>query len=90
MVGCATVTIKPGNYREEPKRSNAPTYQKSKPYFLWGLVGEHSIDVQEVCQDQECVQMQSQTTFADGFLTAITFGIYTPKTAKVWCDGGSR
>jgi len=90
FVGCATVTIKPGNYANQPKLSSSPTYQESKPYFLWGLVGEHTIDVQEVCGGRECVQMQSQYTFLDGFLSFLTIGLYSPKTAKVWCEGGSR
>ncbi len=31
--------------------------------------------------------VQSHVTFLDGFLGAITFGIYTPRSARVYCTG---
>ena len=82
-VGCSTVTISP---KGAPKTSVEPTYSDSKSFFLWGLVGEHDIDVKEVCGEREVKQMQTQRTFTDSLLTIVTIGIYAPRTAKVWCE----
>lgn len=59
--------------------------EESKSFFFWGLAGEHSIDVNGVCQGKPAQQMQTQTTFLDGLLGGITLGIYAPRSAKVWC-----
>lgn len=79
---CSTVTISP---TAQQKLIDSPTYEESKNYFFWGLVGDHHIDVLKICNGKEPVQMQSQQTFADGVLGVITLGIYAPHTAKVWC-----
>jgi len=82
LSGCATVTIRPDG---GTKVAGTPDYEKSKPYFFWGLAKEHTVNVVEICGDKKVEQVQSQRTFLDGFLGTITLGIYAPKTAKVWC-----
>ena len=79
---CSTVTVVPTG---EAKLTSKASYEESKPFFLWGLAGEHHINVLDVCNNQEPLQMQSQKTFSDGVFGLITLGIYTPHTAKVWC-----
>lgn len=81
--GCSAVTIQP---QKIAKLSSTPTYQDSRPFFMWGLVGEQRVDVKKVCGEQAVVQMQSQQTFTDGALGLITLGIYAPHTISVWCD----
>lgn len=80
---CSTVTIHPGS---DLKLATAPTHEERKNFFLWGLVGEHRVDVQQVCGQQSVEQMQSQATFVDGLLGAVTLGIYAPHSVKVWCE----
>ena len=89
LTGCATVTIRPEG---GTKVAGKPDYEKTKPYFFWGLMKEHTINVAEVCGDKKVEQVQSQATFLNGFLGAITLGIYAPRTAKVWCalEGGAQ
>ncbi len=72
---CSTVTISPA---KDVRIASDPTYQDSKSFFLWGLVGEHDVDVKQICDGRDPVQMQSQETFTDGLLTIITLGIYAP------------
>ncbi|MGO2373120.1 MAG: Bor family protein [Pseudoalteromonas prydzensis] len=81
--GCSAVTIQP---QKIAKLTSEPTYQDSRPLFMWGLVGEQRIDVKKVCGEQTVVQMQSQQTFTDGALGLVTLGIYAPHTIKVWCQ----
>ena len=86
LAGCSSVTIQP---ERVTKLTTKPTYQNSRPFFLWGLVGEQRVDVKAVCGNNKVVQMQSQATFGDGALSLITLGIYSPHTVKVWCDSQS-
>lgn len=83
LSACSSVTITPEGHE---KLVNKPTYEESKPFYLWGTVGEHHVDVMKICNGKEPLQMQSQETFTDGLVTFFTIGIYAPHTAKVWCD----
>ena len=83
LAGCSSVTIQPERIA---KITEKPTSQESRPFFLWGLVGEQRVDVKSVCGAGKVLQMQSQATFGDGALSLITLGIYSPHTVKVWCD----
>lgn len=79
---CSTVTIRD---KGEAKLSSSPSYESSKSYFLWGLAGEHRINVKQACNGKAPRQMQAQSTVLDSILSIITLGIYYPRTAKVWC-----
>ncbi len=81
-VGCSTVTINPSGNKLETE----PTYSESLPFFIVGLIGEHDVNVSEICKGSSPVQMQTQDSFMNSFLGIVTFGIYTPRTAKVWCQ----
>jgi len=83
ITSCSTVTIRPDGKNQV--LSNNPNYEESQSYFLWGLAGENFVDVVEICEGKEVIQMQSQFTFVDQLLGGITLGLYSPKTAKVWC-----
>jgi len=82
MAGCNTVTIHP---EAGPKQIAQPSYEDSKNFFLFGLVGEERVDVAAVCGDGSVTQMQSQQTFLDGLYGGLTLGIYVPHTVKVGC-----
>lgn len=82
LASCSTVTISPPG---ADKISSAPNYQKSEHFFLYGLIGEARVNTESVCLGDEPIQMQSQSTFGNEFISALTFGLYTPHTVKVWC-----
>jgi hypothetical protein len=82
---CSTVTIRELGGEQ---LSTEPTYQSSKPYFVFGLIGSHDINVREICGGARAIQMQAQDTFVDRLLGIVTLWIYTPRTAKVWCEQG--
>ncbi len=83
LAGCASVTIHP---TESNKLSSEPTFQETQKFFFWGLSGESHINVVEICGENGVRQMQSQMTFQNGFLTAITLGIYAPHSVRIWCQ----
>ena len=82
LASCSTITISPPGGE---KIISPPTYQKSKHFFLFGLVGESRVNTQSVCGGNEAIQMQSQSTFANELATLLTLGLYNPHTVKVWC-----
>lgn len=80
---CSRVTIKPeGGQRITAQAS----YEARKPFYFAGLIGAHSIDVNEACEGGNVLQMQTVTTGNDYIFSLITLFIYTPRTAKVWCE----
>lgn len=85
LAACAPATFRPSG---GPKDVSKPTWQERKPYFFLGMVGEHEIDVGPICGNRRVDQMQTQFTFPDILVTLVSFGVYTPKTARVWCGDG--
>lgn len=84
LSGCASVTISPP---EEPKLTSAADFEESQDFFFWGLTPEKAeVDAVSVCDGNDIAQMQAQTTVPNALLTIITLGIYSPRTAKVWCE----
>jgi hypothetical protein len=79
---CSTVTIHP---KSNATLTSQPSYEESKSFYLAGLVGERRVNVTQICGEKEVAQMQTQQTFTNGFIGAITLAIYTPHTVKVWC-----
>jgi hypothetical protein len=81
LFGCAaqTFTINEGN-------AGAPTEQKSQHFFISGLGQQKVTDAAKVCGGADkVIKVEAQHTFVNGLLGAITFGIYTPRDAKVYC-----
>jgi len=81
LLGCAaqTFTINGGN-------SEVPTTQESQIFFISGLGQEQTTDAAKVCGGvDKIIKVEAQHTFVNGLLGAITFGIYTPRDAKVYC-----
>ena len=79
---CSTVTIHP---KQSGKLSTEPTFEETKNYYLWGLVGEHRFDVKKICGDKKLLQIQSQGTVSNLIFGILTLGIYVPHTGKIWC-----
>lgn len=72
------------------------TYRSSRPpvavepktgtnhFFLWGLVNTGEVDTTAMCPSGVS-KVDVYESFGDGFLGAITLGIYAPRSYKVWC-----
>jgi len=83
MSGCSTVTIRD---RGAAKLTSTPEYGTMNHFFFWGLVGHSHINVNQVCGGKTPVQMQTEQGFIDVVLTGLTAGLYTPRSAYVWCS----
>lgn len=78
-----------GCYRATVMHKNVPageTIEQNQPFVLWGLValGDETVNTSSKCPNG-LQSVQSEQTFIDGLLGAITFGIYTPITVRYTC-----
>jgi hypothetical protein len=80
---CSNVSIKP---QGGSKITTAPSYEARKTFYLGGLVGEHQVDVNAICEGANVLQMQTVVTPTDYALGLFTLFIYSPRTARVWCE----
>lgn len=87
LSGCAAVTITQSGESDFQYR---PDYEESKHFFFWGLIGEHHINVKEICQDKPARQMQTKYSAWDTLWGSLSLGLYLPRTAKVWCQQESK
>jgi hypothetical protein len=82
LAGCYTVSYRTnltGNEQFKEERGD---------FFLWGLVGDKTVDLKALCP-QGASRWKSQQTFVDGLLGLITIGIYIPRHVTVECSGGA-
>ncbi len=60
--------------------------ENSQHFFINGLAQEKEINAAEVCGGIENVsRVEVQETFLNGVLRTVTFGIYSPRDARVYC-----
>ncbi|MCZ2721461.1 Bor family protein [Marinomonas sp. 15G1-11] len=81
LFGCATQTFNLEN-------SNAPHTgaDNQQSFFISGIGQEKQINAAEICHGADnVVKVQTEQTFVNGLLGIITFGIYTPRQARVFC-----
>ena len=64
------------------------TYDRAQHYFIYGVGQQKNIDPNEICGGEgKVTRTETQTTFINWFVGAITLGIYTPQQARVYCEG---
>ena len=69
LISCQTVTIRPDG--APGKLTSPPDYQKTRHFFLGGLIGEAVVPTGKICAGKKAVQLQSQTTFIDGLVPVL-------------------
>lgn len=82
---CATqsYTLRSGGAAE-------PDLSTSQAFFFSGIGQHREIDAVEVCHGSKNIaHVESVQTFSDILLSAVTLGIYTPRTAQVYCVHGA-
>ena len=80
--GCYHASIesgmKPGNDKIEKEWASG---------FAWGLVGPDPIEAQSKCTSG-LSKVETEHSFLNGLVGALTLGIYTPMHLTVTCAGG--
>ena len=73
--------------------AGAPTapvvYDHWEHFWLDGLIGHTEMDIREMCPSGHAT-IEGNQTFLNGFVTALTVGIYSPTTIKIRCETGRR
>lgn len=81
FTGCASQVA-----QMKPSYSTQPTVEKRQTFFIGGIGQEQTIDAAQACGGASNVtKVESKLEPLDIVLGAVTFGIYTPHTAKVYC-----
>jgi hypothetical protein len=65
---------------------NQATLEESQPFFVYGVGQSSYIDAAEVCGGAANVaRIETEQNALDSVLSFLTGGIYTPRTARVYC-----
>ena len=79
--GCATQT-----FDMNGRGVSVPDRQKMQVFYISGIAQKQSINAARVCGGvRKVAKVETQLSFVDGLLGAVTLGIFTPRTAKVYC-----
>lgn len=82
VTGCATQTYYLNKDRQSDLRD-----QRMQHFFVGGIAQEKEVNAAQVCGGTNNVmKVESYQRFVDGLLNVVTLGIYTPRTAKVYCS----
>ena len=82
LSGCATQSL-----LLRPSQNANPTAEKAQTFYISGLGQQRVMNAAEVCNGQANVaRVESVQTPRDILLSLVTLGIYTPRTAKVYCQ----
>lgn len=64
----------------------SPQQVTTHHFFVSGIGQSKQIDAAQVCGGADkVVRTEVQQTFVNGLLGFVTFGIYTPREARVYC-----
>lgn len=82
LSGCAQQT-----FNMDQGIATTPKQVTTHHFFVSGIGQKKSIDAAQVCGGaNKVVRVETQQTFVNGLLGVVTFGIYTPREARVFCS----
>lgn len=82
LTGCAQQS-----FLVKQNATSAPKQVTTHHFFLSGLGQSKTIDATAVCHSEDnLVRVEVQQTPLNVLLSIVTFGIYTPREARVYCS----
>lgn len=82
LTGCATQT-----FNIQKAGVEQPTQEIMHHFFIGGIGQSKSVDAVSVCGSADNVaRVETHLSFLNGLLSSLTVGIYSPRTAKVYCN----
>ena len=82
LSGCASQTLHMNHGRVD----EVPDERVSQSFFMGGIAQKENMDAAAICGGSSRVaRVETVTAPLDALLTALTVGIYSPRTAKVYC-----
>jgi hypothetical protein len=82
--GCYKAT-----FIRDPQAVRGEEHDEWTSFFIFGLVGEQTLDVHQFCPDGRVAEVQTGANFLTGLVSLVTIGIYTPRKVYVTCAAGS-
>lgn len=81
LCSCATQS-----YNINGGGGNDPNKEVMQPFFVGGLGQTQEMDAASICGGADKIaRVESHMSFIDGLLGGLSFGVYTPRQAKVYC-----
>ncbi|WP_108651154.1 Bor family protein [Dongshaea marina] len=81
LSGCATQT-----FVVNDEAVKTPTQEKMQSFWVSGIGQTQMTNAAKVCGGADKVaKVEARLNFVDGLIGFVTLGIYTPRTAKVYC-----
>lgn len=87
ITSCQTQRFSVNQYiRREVPKSN-PHYTKWSHFFFWGIGQESNLNAGEMCKEDGGVAfVETKLTFAQGLISGLSYGIYSPRTNNIYCN----
>ncbi len=77
--------VDPSVKREEPAKN--PHFTKWSHFFVAGIGQTSFSNAADMCKENGGVAfVETKLTFAQGLVTALTYGIYSPRNISVYCN----
>lgn len=83
LSGCATQSF---DVNPPVGPMSEPELEESQSFFVYGIAQGEVVDAAEVCGSvQNIARVETEQNALDSVLSFLTGGIYTPRTARVYC-----
>ncbi|WGE88319.1 Bor family protein [Actinobacillus equuli subsp. haemolyticus] len=80
LAACSTQTLEIAPAKEAQ-------YDRVQDFFVGGLAQKQEINAAEICGGASKVgKVETETTFFNGLLGMVTYGIYSPRQIRVYCN----
>ena len=80
--GCAKTKL----HIQQTGSGQIAKYDQMQHYFFWGLGQSKTIKAGQICGGADkVVRVETQDSFLPVFLDWLTWGIYSPRQARVFC-----
>ncbi|MDX2055629.1 MAG: hypothetical protein SFV15_24720 [Polyangiaceae bacterium] len=93
VLGAASVLLASGCYKHSftvgsgGDVNGTAAYSSWESHWLFGIIGEPSVDVKTVCPSGNAT-LKDKVTFLNGLVGAFVGAIWYPTTVEVYCDSG--
>ncbi len=89
MFGLALGACQKVSYVSPSTTPNGKVVEKTGRFFLFGLAGSKKIKAENACKSG-VAKVDARFTVGDTVLSAITLGLYTPRTYRLYCGQGEK
>lgn len=69
----------------KPQSSTEPSYDRFQHFFVGGL-GQTQTEKASICGEGKITKVETETTFLNGLLSSVSYGIYNPRQIRIYCN----